>query len=255
MARSRAREKSAVLTASSPVWLFDVDNTLLDNDRFGTDLGAHLETSFGAAQRDRYWTLYAAIREETGYADYLAALQRFRAGLDDEPALLQSGAFVLDYPFADRLYPRALEVVARCRARGLAAVFSDGDIVFQPRKIVRAGIWDAFDGNVLVCVHKERSLESMEHRYPAPHYVIVDDKPRLLAAIKRVMGERVTTIFARQGHYAVEAAASVIDPAPDVAVDRIGDLLDLVSSATAALDFGSRHACTPKMPSTSKGGA
>ena len=150
------------------VWLFDVDNTLLDNDRFGADLAAHLEQAFGAQQRDRYWSLYAAVRDETGYADYLGALQRFRVGLEDDARLLRVGEFMLDYPFADRLYPRALDVVARARTRGLAAVvFSDGDIVFQPRKIVRSGLWDAFDGRVLVYVHKERSLDRLQRQYPA----------------------------------------------------------------------------------------
>lgn len=220
-----------MLSEPAPIWLFDVDNTLLDNDRFGADLGALLEGTFGAAQRDRYWTLYAAVRDETGYADYLAALQRFRAGLEDDARLLRVGEFILDYPFADRVYPHALDVVAMCAAQHPAAViFSDGDIVFQPRKIVRSGLWDAFDGRVLVCVHKERSLDTMRKRYPASHYVIVDDKPRLLVAIKRALGTLVTTIFVRQGHYAAEAVTSSIEPLPDVTIDRIGDLVDRMST-------------------------
>jgi FMN phosphatase YigB (HAD superfamily) len=220
-----------VLSTPSPVWLFDVDNTLLDNDRFGADLAAHLEQTFGAQQRDRYWSLYAAVRDETGYADYLAALQRFRVGLEDEARLLHVGEFILDYPFADRLYPRALDVVAACASHGPnAVVFSDGDIVFQPRKIVRSGLWEAFDGRVLVCVHKERSLDRVQRNYPAAHYAIVDDKPRLLAAIKRALGPLVTTIFVRQGHYAAEATTSVIEPAPDVTLDRIGDVIDLLTT-------------------------
>ena len=239
-----------MLTDAAPVWLFDVDNTLLDNDRFAADLGAHLATTFGVAQRDRYWALYAALREETGVADYLAALQRFRVGLEDEPALLQMGAFILDYPFAERLYPRALDVVARCREHGRAVVFSDGDIVFQPRKIVRAGLWDAFAGCVLVCVHKELALDAMQRRYPAPHYVIVDDKPRLLAAIKHAMGERMTTVLVRQGHYAAEAEASAIEPAPDVVVDRIGDLLHVIPANDAA--FNSRGPAA-EVPSAARG--
>jgi FMN phosphatase YigB (HAD superfamily) len=235
------------------VWLFDVDNTLLDNDRFGADLTAYLEQTFGEQQRDRYWLLYAAVRDETGYADYLAALQRFRVGLEDDARLLRIGEFVLDYPFADRLYPRALDVVARCAQRSLTAVvFSDGDIVFQPRKIVRSGLWDAFDGRVLVCVHKERSLERLQRQYPASHYVVVDDKPQLLAAIKRVLGALVTTVFVRQGHYAAEAATSVIEPAPDVAVDRIGDVIDLLSASGAAVDRGGGADAT-HMFSTSDG--
>ena len=209
------------------VWLFDVDNTLLDNDRFGTDLGAYLTETFGAAERDRYWEIYATLRAETGVADYLGALQRFRTGVDDEPALLHVGAFMLDYPFAERLYTGALDVVAKCRQKRRAVVLSDGDIVFQPRKIVRAGLWGAFAGEVLVCVHKELALDAMRRRYPAPHYVMVDDKPRLLAAIKREMGGCVTTIFVRQGHYAAETAAAGVDPPPDRAIDHIGDLTAL----------------------------
>jgi FMN phosphatase YigB (HAD superfamily) len=205
-------------------WLFDVDNTLLDNDRFGADLGAYLTQAFGAAERDRYWGIYATLRDQTGVADYLGALQRFRIGVDDEPALLHVGAFMLDYPFAERLYPGALDVVATCRRHRRAVVLSDGDIVFQPRKIARAGLWNAFAGEVLVCVHKEHALDAMQRRYPAPHYLMVDDKPKLLAAIKRAMGDRVTTIFVRQGHYAFETAALAVDPPPDRMIDRIGDL-------------------------------
>jgi len=229
-----------MLSGPSLVWLFDVDNTLLDNDRFGADLSAHLEQAFGVQQRDRYWSLYAAVRDETGFADYLAALQRFRAGLEDDARLLRVGEFILEYPFADRLYPRALDVVGACGTRGLAAVvFSDGDIVFQPRKIVRSGLWEAFDGRVLVCVHKERSLDRLQRRYPASHYAIVDDKPRLLAAIKRALGPLVTTVFVRQGHYAAEATVSVIDPAPDVTIDRIGDVVDLLATPGTVVDRGS----------------
>jgi FMN phosphatase YigB (HAD superfamily) len=243
-----------VLSEPSPVWLFDVDNTLLDNDRFGADLAEHLEQAFGAQQRDRYWSLYAAVRDETGYADYLGALQRFRAGLEGDARLLRVGEFILDYPFADRLYPRAIDVVAACGTRGLdAVVFSDGDIVFQPRKIVRSGLWEAFDGRVLVCVHKERSLDQLQRQYPATHYAIVDDKPRLLAAIKRALGSRVTTVFVRQGHYAAEATATVIEPAPDVTIDRIGDVIDLLSTPHTVVDRGGNCVDAPRTLSTSNG--
>ncbi|HKP66492.1 MAG TPA: HAD family hydrolase [Casimicrobiaceae bacterium] len=224
------------------VWLFDVDNTLLDNDRFGTDLGAYLAETFGATERDRYWRIYATLRDETGVADYLGALQRFRTGVDDEPELLRVGAFMLDYPFAERLYTGALDVVAQCRQMRRAVVLSDGDIVFQPRKIVRAGLWNAFAGEVLICVHKEHALDAMQRRYPAVHYVMVDDKPGLLAAIKRAMGERVTTIFVRQGHYAAETAAADVDPPPDRVIDRIGDLTTYFSTQfkTASRDGAAR---------------
>jgi FMN phosphatase YigB (HAD superfamily) len=208
------------------VFLLDVDNTLLDNDRFGADLGARLEQAFGADQRDRYWAIFTALREELSYADYLAALQKFRVGLDDNPDLLQMSSFMLEYPFANRLYPRALEAIAHLGALGLPVVLSDGDVVYQPRKIQRSGIWNAVQGRVLIYVHKERALDAMRQRYPARHYVMIDDKPLLLSAMKRALGEKLTTVFVRQGHYAAQSADTVIDPPPDLAIERIGDLLD-----------------------------
>ena len=188
------------------VFLLDVDNTLLDNDRFGADLGARLEQAFGADQRDRYWAIFTALREALSYADYLGALQKFRFGLDDDPQLLQLSSFLLDYPFADRLYPRALEVIGYLNTLGLAVVLSDGDVVFQPRKVQRSGIWDAVGGRVLICVHKEKTLDAMQRRYPARHYVMIDDKRQLLAAMKRSFGETLTTFFVYQGHYATQSA-------------------------------------------------
>src|SRR6202049_1415457 len=228
LARSEARGDSSVLTqgGGDVVFLLDVDNTLLDNDRFGVDLGARLEQAFGADQRDRYWAIFAALREELSYADYLAALQKFRVGLDDDPDLLQMSSFMLEYPFADRLYPRALEAIAHLGTLGLPVVLSDGDVVFQPRKIQRSGIWNAVEGRVLIYVHKERALDAMQRRYPAQHYVMVDDKPQLLAAMKRALGEKLTTVFVHQGHYAAQSASTVIDPPPDLEIERIGDLLD-----------------------------
>jgi FMN phosphatase YigB (HAD superfamily) len=217
-----------MLNASDIVFLLDVDNTLLDNDRFGADLGAHLEQAFGVAERDRYWTIYNALREELGYADYLDALQKFRIGLDDDmPDLLQMSAFLLDYPFAQRLYPRALETIAHLRMFGTPAILSDGDMILQPRKVQRSGIWDAVDGRVLIYLHKERMLDVMQRRFPASHYVMVDDKPQLLAAMKRALGGKLTTVFVRQGHYAAESVNTTLDPAPDLEIERIGDLLEL----------------------------
>jgi FMN phosphatase YigB (HAD superfamily) len=216
-----------MLSSNETVFLLDVDNTLFDNDRFGADLGNRLEQGFGVAGRQRYWTIYNALREELGYADYLWALQKFRVGLDDDlPELLQMSAFVLDYPFAARLYPRALETIAHLRTLGLPVILSDGDVVFQPRKIQRSGIWEAVDGRVLIYLHKERMLDAMQHRFPAAHYVMIDDKPQLLAAMKRVLGARLTTVFVRQGHYAAESVNAAIDPLPDRAFERIVDLLD-----------------------------
>ncbi len=209
------------------VFLFDVDNTLLDNDRFRADLDAQLERCFGAEQRDRYWSIYDGLRDEVSYADYLGALNRFRTGLDDDPDLLQMSSFMLDYPFAERVYPGAFDALAQVRQWGLTAILSDGDIVFQPRKIQRSGLWDAVEGRVLITVHKEHSLDALRRRFAARHYVMVDDKPHLLAAMKTAMGDALTTVFVRQGHYAMEAAGETIDPAPDLTIERIADLLAL----------------------------
>jgi len=215
-----------VLAPDGTVILLDVDNTLLDNDRFGADLGDRLEQLFGAAERERYWTIFAALRGELGYADYLTALQKFRLAIANDPQLLLMSAFLLEYQFAERLYPHALETVAHLSALGRTVILSDGDIVFQPRKIQRSGLWRAVDGRVIVGVHKERSLDDMRRRFPATHYVMVDDKPQLLAAMKRLLGAQLTTVFVRQGHYAAESRDTAFDPAPDLCVDHIADLLE-----------------------------
>ena len=212
--------------ADSVVFLLDVDNTLIDNDRFAADLTAWLDHAFGRAERERYWSIYAGQRDQLGYADYLGALQGFRAGSHDEPALLQMSTFLLDYPFSERLYPRALDAIRHLGTMGAAVILSDGDIVFQPRKIQRSGLWDAVAGRVLVYVHKERMLDVIRQRFPAAHYVMVDDKPQLLATVKRVLANRLTTVFVRQGHYAAASSHIAIDPAPDVTVKNIGDLCD-----------------------------
>jgi FMN phosphatase YigB (HAD superfamily) len=216
----------SMLPADSVVFLLDVDNTLLDNDRFAVDLGARLEHGFGAAERDRYWATFTRLREQRGYADYLAAAQEWRTGLEDNQDLLQISAFLLEYPFAERLYPRALEAIAHLHTLGTPVVLSDGDVIFQPRKIQHAGIWEAVEGRVLIYVHKEKMLQAMERHYPATHYVMVDDKPNLLAAMKRVLGSKLSTVFVRQGHYARDADLAAIKPSPDLCIDRIGDLLD-----------------------------
>lgn len=222
------------------VFLLDVDNTLLDNDAFSADLDARLERDFGAAQRARYRTIYAARRDRLGYADYLGALQEFRAGLDEDADLLGMSAFLLDYPFSDRLYPQALEVVAHLHGLGTPAILSDGDIVFQPRKIRHSGLWDAVRGRVQVYLHKERMLGAMQRRFPARHYVMVDDKPALLASMKRSLGKRLTTVFVRQGHYAFESAAARVEPAPDITIERIGELLALDAGQWSIESAGAR---------------
>ena len=215
-----------MLARDDTVILLDVDNTLLDNDRFGSDLGDRLAQLFGADERERYWSIFAALRSELGYADYLTTLQKFRVGIASDPHLLLMSAFLLEYPFAQRLYPHALEAVAHMSTLGRTVILSDGDIVFQPRKIQRSGLWNAVEGRVIVGLHKEQSVDDTRRRYPATHYVIVDDKPQLLVAMKRLLGPQLTTVFVRQGHYAAEARNAVFDPAPDVCIDRIADLLE-----------------------------
>ena len=213
------------------VFLLDVDNTLLDNDQIIADLREHLEREFGVAGSDRYWAVFEALRSELGYADYLGALQRYRAGVEASDAaayrLLSLSSFLIDYPFAERLYPRALDVVARLGRLGPTVILSDGDVVFQPRKVQRSGLWQAVDGRVLIYVHKERMLDTVQHCYPARRYVMVDDKQRVLTAMKEILGERLVTVFPRQGHYAHDPANIARYPAADVSVDRIGDLLEL----------------------------
>lgn len=213
------------MTATEPlVVLLDVDDTLLDNDRFGADLGDELERRFGAAERERYWAIYAGLRDELGYADYLGSLQRFRVGLENHPALLEMSGFVLDYPFEQRLFPDVMETLAHLRTLGRPVILSDGDVVFQPRKVHRAGLWDALHGDVLIYLHKQRMLDGMQQRYPAAHYVMVDDKPQILADMKRQLGPRLTTVWVRQGHYAAAAADQHIEPAPDMEIACIAEL-------------------------------
>ncbi len=207
------------------VFLVDVDNTLLDNDAVQQDLKDHLEHSFGVAARDRYWRILDDLFVELGYRDYLGALQRYRVEHPSEVGLLSMSSFLLDYPFASRLYPAALEVLERLGGLGATVILSDGDVVFQPRKVEHAGLAEAVDGRVLIYLHKEKSLDDVERRYPAEHYVIVDDKLHILAAVKQFWGERVTTVFARQGSYAHDPNVIGASPPADVTVERIADLL------------------------------
>jgi FMN phosphatase YigB (HAD superfamily) len=209
------------------VFLFDVDNTLLDNDAVQEDLSAHLEREFGRASRDRYWVIFEELRAQLGYADYLGALQRYRLENLDDPQLLRASFFLLDYPFERRLYPGALDALARCARLGTTVILSDGDVVFQPRKVQRAGLWDAVGGRVLIYLHKEQMLASVARRFPAQHYVMVDDKLRILAAMKAVWCERLTTIFPRQGHYALDERELQRYASPDVTLAGIGELADL----------------------------
>jgi FMN phosphatase YigB (HAD superfamily) len=207
------------------VFLVDVDNTLLDNDSVQQDLKDHLERSYGHHARDRYWRILEDLFSELGYRDYLGALQRFRAEHPLEVKLLSMSNYLLDYPFADRLYPSALKVLKRLKGLAPTVILSDGDVVFQPRKVERSGLAAAVDGRVLIYIHKEQSLDDVERRFPAEHYVLVDDKPRILTAVKRVWRDRVTTVFVRQGSYAHDPQAISTLPPADAAIERIGDLL------------------------------
>ncbi len=207
------------------VFLFDVDNTLLDNDKIQLDLRNHLETYYGAKARDRYWELFEQLRDELGYTDYLGALERYRVEELHNPRVLRIANWLADYPFADRLYPAALEAVRHARQWGRTVILSDGDAVFQPRKVDRSGLWREFDDQVLIYIHKEQELEDVERWFPAKHYVMIDDKMHILAAIKTIWGNRVTTVFARQGHYALDPIETALQPQPDVTIERIGDLL------------------------------
>jgi FMN phosphatase YigB (HAD superfamily) len=207
------------------VILFDVDNTLLDNDRIQRDLSDHLATEYGQAARDRYWALFEDQRAALGYADYLGALQRYRLEALHNPKVLRIANWLADYPFAERLYPRALDTVRHVASWAQVAILSDGDAAFQPRKVARSGLWQAFADHVLIYVHKELVLDDVERHYPARHYVMIDDKLRILASMKEQWGDRMTTVFARQGHYAFDPAELAKYPPADMSIDAIGDLL------------------------------
>ena len=209
------------------VFLVDVDNTLLDNDAVIADLRRHLVEAFGADCDRRYWEIFEQLRTELGYADYLGALQRYRIERPREAHVLRISLFLLHYPFASRVYPGAFDALRALRARGRTAILSDGDVVFQPRKIERSGLWAAVDGEVLIYIHKEQMLDDVARRYPAARYVMVDDKLRILAAMKKTWGARLTTVFVRQGHYAHDRALVAALPPADVTVETIGELSNL----------------------------
>jgi FMN phosphatase YigB (HAD superfamily) len=215
------------------VFLFDVDNTLLDNDQIQRDLNAHLGATYGETARDRYWALFEELRKDAGYADYLGALQRYRLEELHNPGVLRIANFLADYPFVDRLYPASLAAVRRAKEWGTVVIMSDGDAAFQPRKVERSGLWREFGDDVLIFVHKEESLEFVERMYPARHYVMVDDKLWILAALKQAWGTRVTTVFPRQGHYALEPGVEARYPRPDITLSSIGDLLNYERAAFA----------------------
>ncbi len=233
------------MTSRHPVvFLVDVDNTLIDNDRITADLKRHLEREVGHDRQERYWAILEQLRGELGYVDYLGALQRYRVEHPRDTHVLTVSYFLVNYPFANRLYPDSLDVLERFRGWGPTVILSDGDTVFQPRKIERSGLQEAVGGNVLIYVHKERELDDVEQRYPATHYVLVDDKLRILAAVKQLWGARVTTVFPRQGHYARDPQVLASYPPADMSVERIGDVLAydlpaLLASASPTTDHAS----------------
>ena len=209
------------------VFLFDVDNTLLDNDRVTADLRRYMEKEVGSQRSDRYWEIFEELRTELGYADYLGSLQRYRMEHPYESHVLAVSTYLVNYPFANRLFPNSLDVIEHCKQIGKVVIMTDGDVVFQPRKVERSGLFEAVDGNILIYINKEKELKDVERRFPAEHYVLVDDKVRILSAIKDIWGARVTTIFPVQGHYALDEKNVARYPAPDVKIDRIGQMLDL----------------------------
>jgi len=206
------------------VFLFDVDNTLIDNDKIIDDLKRHIDEQFGVQHRERYFAILKTLFADLGYADYLGALQRYRLEDQCDTRMLLLSSFLVDYPFADRLYPGALDALAYARTSGKTVILSDGDVVFQPRKVERSGLWEAVEGRVLIYVHKEKMLADVERHYPARHYIMVDDKPRILAAMKKFWGEMLTTVFPRQGHYALDRNDAGNFPPADISIDSIGDL-------------------------------
>jgi FMN phosphatase YigB (HAD superfamily) len=206
------------------VFLFDIDNTLLNNDKITEDLRHHLTQHYGAAASVRYWEIFEQLRSELGYADYLGALQRYRTLSMRDTRLLRLSSWLVDYPFANRLYPESLDAIAHCKKFGTVAILSDGDAVFQPRKAERSGLFDAVHRNVLIYIHKEEELEHVERIHPAKHYVMMDDKLRILTAMKKIWGDKLTTVFVKQGHYAHEPGIEEKYPPADIAIERIGDL-------------------------------
>jgi len=241
-------DRESVIPPAPIVFLLDVDNTVLDNDRVIADLEAHLTSTFGEERQQRYWTIFEQWRAELGYADYLGALQRYRAANLRDPDFLQVSFYLLDYPFADRLYPDALNVIKHLGAWGPTVILTDGDVVFQPRKVKRSGLFDAVEGRVRIYIHKERELDDVEKHYPARHYVLIDDKLRILTAAKKIWGNRLTTVFPRQGHYAHDLKSLATYPPADITIDRIGDLLKYDLPALRAVG----QAGQPKISATPK---
>jgi FMN phosphatase YigB (HAD superfamily) len=231
MAQPATEGAIALTPVHDRVFLFDVDNTLLDNDRVQADLADYLIETHGAAAGAQYWAIFEEVRSHLGYADYLGALERFRLEKMHDPTILRMASWLVDYPFAERLYDGALNAVRHVQQWGPAVILSDGDAVFQPRKIDRSGLWAAFNGQVLIYVHKEQELPDVERLYPAKRYVLIDDKLRILNAVKNIWGERVRTVFPKQGHYAHDPQILAACQPADIHLNHIGELNDYALDA------------------------
>jgi FMN phosphatase YigB (HAD superfamily) len=209
------------------VFLLDVDNTLLDNDRVSRDLREHVGEAFGEERQQEYWNLFEQLRSELGYADYLGALQRYRIQYPRDARILEISQFLVNYHFANRLHPGSLDAIDHLAQWGPTVILSDGDVVFQPRKVERAGLLEAVKGCVLIYIHKELMLDDVALRFPAQHYVMFDDKIRILTAMKEVWHDRLTTVFVKQGHYALDPEIVSKYPPADLSVNRIGEVTEL----------------------------
>ncbi len=213
----------------SPVFLLDVDNTLLDNDQVRTQLEAAVTDAVGPARATRLWEIYEAVREELDFVNFPETLERFSRECDEVACLGRLSSILYGFPFAECLYPGALQAIHHVKSLGLPVILSDGDQLFQRYKIRAAGLETAVDGRVLVYVHKEQSTDDIRKRYPATHYVMVDDKPRIHTAMKAVLGDQVTTVMVCQGKYAADPAQHDY-PDPDVTLDSIQDLVQLTAA-------------------------
>jgi FMN phosphatase YigB (HAD superfamily) len=207
------------------VFLLDVDNTLINNDQVKEDFNAHLEVELGPKLTERFWDIYEQARKERGVVDIPLSLQRLREATPlselDEQTFHHVQSIFDNYPFFNALYPHTLETLQHLRTMGLTVIVSDGDQLFQPEKIFRSDLAETVEGRVLIYTHKQQHLEEILQKYPADHYVMIDDKPDILVDSKAIMGKRLTTVFVKQGHYAKQVPDNFT---PDISVLHIGDL-------------------------------
>ncbi len=203
------------------VFLLDVDNTLLDNDALKAEIGSRIQMLVGVELARRFWVVYEQVRQQAEFVDYPATLDRFINQYGDASQPVQLRQIFESLPFASFLFPDVIETLRHLRSLGTVAILSDGDQVFQPLKIRKSGLEEAVGGNVLIYVHKERELQRVFAQYPADHYVMVDDKPRILSALEEECPSRFTTVFVLQGHYAREGE---YEPVPDIVVHHFADL-------------------------------